>query len=258
MNTNIKQFLASFFALLLMIANWLVFYTSCLSLASIFAMIFILSYGYIQKAKKKKECFRECYLKNDTLISKIFMSAFAISIFYVALSITYTGFIAYELINFDTKMYMVLGAFFIFVFILYKVFILFLGKVIDERFLYIYAKDITSIISAMILFVIYAYFFLNSYEPEYLSPTLKESMYRATNIFSSDCFLIDYILRLQSEFNAFVWFVMKNYVTGDVLGKSMSEFFWILFIIKNALSVLGINALINQTIYLIHVKIIRG
>ena len=107
----------------------------------------------------------------------------------------------------------------------------------------------------MILFCIYLFIYLNSYEPEYLRGTLSETIKIATNSISSSCQLIDVILRVRIEIESQIWFLMKG--SNSFLDENnIKTILWLGFILINSLSILGLNRFIVQIIYLIK-KIIK-
>ena len=93
------------------------------------------------------------------------------------------------------------------------------------------------------------FIFINSYEPEYLKETLEETLSVATNSISSNCMYIDTILRIKIEIDAQLWFYMTS-LDNELGNKNLKIISWVIFIIFNTMSILGLNRLIIQIIYI--------
>ncbi|MDT8338340.1 MAG: hypothetical protein RQ763_03980 [Sulfurimonas sp.] len=254
--SNIRQVLGAIAVIFLVLILWVYTYKlGCFSLLMPIIVTVVIASGYIEIRMKQKECFRDCYFKKNTLISKILTSPVLPSIFFILLSISYSLSLMYLSINFDSVFYLLLTLFIAAVFGIYRFFLNFFANIVNDKHLEIFARETTVKISALILFCGYAYLFLNSSEPEYLRETLKETLTAATNSISSNCSFVDVVLRTQTEVDSRIWFLMKE-SNSAIEEQSSKNILWISFMILNSLAILGLNRFIVQVIYLLN-KIIK-
>lgn len=250
MNKELKVIFASIGIVFLILNAWyFTYHIGCFSLLIPILIMLILASSYIEVKLKQKECFRNCYFKESTLISKLIMSPYLTSIFYILLSTSYTVTLICNILFFDMKFYLLIS---IFIFISFKIYLfisnLFSGIVNDKQ-LEIFSREITSKITAFLLFSIYMFIFINSYEPDYLKETLQETLNVATKSISSNCMYIDTILRIKIEIDAQLWFYMTT-LDNELANKNFKIIYWVSFIIFNTMSILGLNRLIIQIIYI--------
>ena len=223
-------------------------YSCYFLIASIF-MVFFIAYSFFQKRMREKNCFKNCYFKEDTFIAKIIISPYFTMIFYLFVSLIYTISIIYAVVSFEWYFYIFLGFFIAFVFVLYHKLLLWFSNIVHEKHLEIFTKELTIKISSLFLFIVYIFLFIYSYEPSYLTTNLEESLKLATNSLSSNCQYLDYILRLKVELDTHFWFFTKQ--SSQILeNQELKNIVWILFIVVNAISILGLNRFIVQIVSL--------
>lgn len=246
-----KEIALSLFFIFIVLILWqTTYYLACFSLIIPLVFVFIIAYSFIEIRLRQKECFKNCYFKEDTFIAKILTSPYLTSFIFIVLSFFYTVSFMYSSINFDIKFYILLIFFIITAFYIYKFFIKFFSNIINEKHLELFAREVTIKITAFILLVLYGIYFLYAYEPSYLKDSLELTIQEATNSIYSNCIFIDWILRVQIEINSTILFFTKA-SANSMQNKDINNLIWIGFIILNALAILGLNRFILQIIYLI-------
>ena len=80
-----KQIIASILIIFFLLLAWTYTYNFCFSLILAVLITLIIASSYIEMKIKQKECFRNCYFKDKTLISKIITSPIFTSIFFILL-----------------------------------------------------------------------------------------------------------------------------------------------------------------------------
>lgn len=254
--SDIRQVIGAAAVIFLVLLLWVNSYKmGCFSLLMPIIVTVAIASSYIEIRMKQKKCFRDCYFEKSTLISKFLTSPVLTSILFILLSISYSLTLMYISINFDSVFYMLLIIFIAAVFGIYRFFLSFFANIVNDKHLEIFARETTVKISALILFCIYAYLFLNSNEPEYLRETLIGTINVATNSISSNCSFIDNVLRVQTEIDSRVWFLMKE-SNSAIEEQNSKNILWIGFILMNSMAILGLNRFIVQVVYLLN-KIIK-
>lgn len=213
-------------------------------------MSFFIAYSLFQKRMREKICFKNCYFKEDTFIAKIITSPYLTIVVYIVISLIYTISIIYSIVSFTWYLYLLLAFFIAFVFVLYHKLLSYFSKVINQEHLEIFTKELSIKISSFVLLFIFMLSFIYSYEPNYLSNSLEESLQLATNSLSSKCIYLDYILRLKVELDTYFWFFAKQSSQILQYQEIKKTLVWIVFIVVNAISILGLSRFIVQIISL--------
>lgn len=247
-----KQIFASILIIFFILLSWkFTFNLWCFSLLIPILIMFVLASSFIELKMNQKKCFRNCYFKENTLVSKVLTSPFFTIIFFLILSFSYTMTLMYNILTFEKIFYFIIVSFIVLTFLIFRFFIKIFRNIVNEVHLEIFAREVTAKITAFILFCIYFYLILNSYEPEYLKQTAIQTANAASNSIASNCKISDLILRFQAEISSQVWFLIKE--SNSLIPKDiMKTILWLAFIFINALSVLGLNRFIVQVIYLVN------
>lgn len=247
---NLKQVFASIIIIYFILIAWKFTYQlGCFSLLIPILIILILASSFIEIKLNQKKCFKNCYFKDNTIISKILVSPYFTSLYFILVSIVYSITLMYDILNFNIQIYIFIIIFLFIVFYIYLFLLNFFSGVVNDKYLELFTREITAKVSALLLFICYVYFFINGYEPEYLTSTLEETLSIATNSIYSDCLYIETILRVKIEIEAHIWFYMKELDNLDT-NKNLKTLSWIGFIIFNTISILGLNRLLVQIVYL--------
>jgi beta-xylosidase len=88
--------------------------------------------------------------------------------------------------------------------------------------------------------------------PDYLEPSLTETLNKATARYFSECQIVHYLLQMGAQKDAFSWWLM---VTGTdwISDQSAKVMMWILFLLSGGLAIWGYNRyLIEIADLLIH------
>lgn len=247
-----RQILISIAIIFFVLLSWkFTFNLGCFSLVISILIMLVLASSFIELKMNQKKCFRNCYFKENTLISKLLTSPFFTILFFVILSFSYTLTLMYNILTFENTFYFVIVFFIVLAFLIFNFFIKIFRNIVNEVHLEIFAREVTVKITAFILFFIYFYLILNSYEPEYLKETAIQTLSAASNSIASNCKIVDLILRFQAEISSQVWFLIKE--SNSLISKDiMKTILWLVFIFINALSVLGLNRFIVQVVYLVN------
>ncbi|MDX4037700.1 hypothetical protein [Aliarcobacter skirrowii] len=225
------------------------YHIACFSLIIPAVFVLVISYSFIEIKLRQKECFKNCYFKEDTFLARVITSPYFTSIIFVILSLVYTFSFMYNSLNFDIKFYVLLIFFVALAFYIYNFFVKRFSNLINEKHLQIFAREVTIKITALILLILYGIYFMYGYEPSYLKDSLELTIQEATNSIHSNCAFIDWVLRFQVELDSTILFLTKA-TANSIENKDTNNLIWIGFIVVNALSILGLNRFIIQIIYL--------
>jgi len=122
---------------------------------------------------------------------------------------------------------------------------------VKSKYLYILSREITITISSIFLFAVYLYLSLYAYEPVYLQESLTKTIKSASNIMGSDCYYLDYVLRLKSELDGWMWWMITK-SSSTIQNGFVNVIVWIVFMIVNAFAIVGINRFIVQIVYMLN------
>jgi hypothetical protein len=156
----------------------------------------------------------------------------------------------YSVISFPYQIWLYLLVHIVLVIFIYKRIIKSLKHTIQDEFINIFSREWTIDISSIILFFMYGYIFYNGYEPDYLVKDWIKTVENASNSISSSCIYIDYLLRLNTELDGTLWWIISN-SSETFNNKNLKTVIWVSFIFINSLAILGINRVIVQVVYLL-------
>ncbi|OCL83645.1 hypothetical protein [Arcobacter porcinus] len=248
---NKETILTILFVFTILILWKTTYHIACFSAILPIIFVLIIAYSFIEIKLREKECFKNCYFKENTFLAKIVTSPYFTSIIFLILSFVYTFSFMYNSINFGIEFYFLLILFIIIASFIYGFFIKKLSNIINEKNLEIFSRELTIKITSIIMLLFYGTYFLYAYEPSYLKDTLELTIQEATNSISSNCFGIDFILRVQAEIDSTILFLIKS-TTNNIENSDVKNLIWIGFIISNAFSILGLNRFIIQIIYVVN------
>jgi hypothetical protein len=182
---------------------------------------------------------------------------------FITISVAMVFSIFIETIFFDTAIWTYLLVHTILVFGLFHYLNYKFEIVLKKEFKELIVREWINKIGAVVIVPIFILIFYNSSTPEYITPTLEQSITNATNSVGSKCFIIDFVIRAKSEFNASLFWLMAS-TTQSVDDQMKKIVFWIVYILLNGFVALGFNRLIVQITYLtyqftkdLHVKNIK-
>lgn len=248
----IKLLVGSSILIFMVLLSWNNFYSfGCIAIIFTIIIWGVISYSFIDKKMNERLCFKECYFDNSSIFSRLLLSPYLVSLVYLFLSSILTLSIMYGVINYPTLLWWYLIGHILSVILIYLLLIRVFSSIIRDRYIEIFAREWTIYISSIWLILVYIYIFTTGYAPDYLSSSLLETIQNASNSITSNCIYIDYILRLNIELDSSFWWIAYN--SSDVIDTSISKStIWIVFILLNALSVLGINRFIVVIVYLVN------
>lgn len=244
------HFTAVLLSILGLYTLWISLYSvACIALIVPLFTLLILSYSYIEYYIKKRDCLRKCFINEKTSLYRIISSSVLIILVFIIISIAMVFSIFTETIFFNVIVWSYLLIHTIILFVLYHYLNYKFNKVLNIKFRDLIVREWVNNIGATLLVPIFIYLFYNSITPSYIAETLIESISNATNSVGSDCFIIDFIIRLKAEFNASLFWLMAS--TTQAVDDQMKKIvFWIIYILLNGFAALGFNRLLVQIIYL--------
>ncbi len=213
------------------------------------AILIIIGSSFYGIKLQQRECFRECFFEKKSFISRILSSKLFIIIIYTFVSIALTISTIYLILQYTHEMTKYLITYVIFLYSFYRLVAGAIKGIVRDKFLLLFAKEITGKITSLFAVAGYLYIFINQTLPRYLSENFLETIHNASNTVSSECILIDYILRLKIEMDsALLWVV--NDSTNQMNDHVVTGSVWAMFALINSLAIIGINTLILEVIYL--------
>lgn len=225
----------------------------CLSLVLPFIMLIVVSYGYIELKMEERHCIKKCYFKNNTFFAKVLSSRLFISIFYVIVSIVMSISTFVVSLGFSTFLWWYLVVHILVSILVFKSLNYLFRNTFQERYQALFAREWSIKIMAFLLIGVFIYISLNSYTPEYLSHSLKETVNNAIKSVSSNCEYIALILKFGKLIDSSFWWILSE-STEQINNMAMKAGIWLAFLFYNSLALLGINRLILQIIYILNKK----
>jgi hypothetical protein len=250
---NIKLFIGSIVVIFLVLFGWKITYShGCLALVFPLILLTVIAWGLIEIKIHRRLCFKNCYFKETAFLAKILTSKVSTTVLYLLASIAMAVSIMHSIIDYPLELLGYIVLHIIIVIIVFKFLNKQLASSIHTKYLSLFSREMTIKISMLLLFFAYIYIVFNGYTPTYLRETLEETIRIATNSIHSQCYIVDYVLRLKTELDA--WFWWSFFATSDAMGNGILKYsMWIGFITVNGLAILGINRFIVQIVYILNI-----
>ena len=259
-STNyIKLIGGSIITILTILLSWDSFYTySCMSLIFSIIVLLVISSSFISLKMHERNCYKTCYFKDESIISKMLISKILVTVIYMIISVMMSISVLYGVIEYSIILWLYIIFHIVISILIFVILNKKLKNTINEKFLHIFTRELTIKASSYIFIIAYLYITINGYEPKYLieGNSLKETIIIASNSISSECYYIDAVLRFKIEVDSSFWWFMSN---GAMSNGAMSEKYdglkaliWMTFMIINAFIILGMNRFIVQIIYLLN------
>ena len=248
---NSKLFAGTALSFFLLFLLWNTSYSDyCFSLFFPLLMLLAVSYGYIELKMAERHCIKRCYFKEKSLFSRLLSSRTLVTLVYMVLSLAMT--VSTFVVSLDFPSW--LWGYLIF-HILVSVFVFryldhLFTHTFQERYRSLFAREWSIRIMALLLIGIFVYMSLNTYTPEYLTHSLKETIMNASDMVSSHCVYIDKVLKIGKMIDSSFWWVISE-STEQINNGVVKTSIWLAFLFYNSLALLGINRLIMQIIYVL-------
>lgn len=241
----------------IILSGWISSYqTTCLSLFFAFLFWATIAWSFIDIKMHERMCVKQCYFHPTSFIAKLLSSRILVTIVFMltALAMSYSSLVA--ILDFGTLQWLYIVIHLLLLIMLYSFLKNIFRNIVKEKYLKIMAREWSIRIAALFLLGWIVYLSFNGKTPSYLQPTLQETLAAATNSIQSHCHYIDQVLRFNKETEALSWWLMSK-ESRLLKSEPLHLLAWLIFLLFNALAVLGINRWISQIIYLLDTHIIN-
>ncbi len=257
LNSTVRLFLATEMFVFIILAIWITSYSyNCIILVFPLIVWMIIAHSFIEIKMYERVCFKNCYFKSNSLFAKMLSSRIFVVTIYMIMSILMTFTALYAILEYSTGLWIYLFVHIIVSIAVYRLFIVLFGATIKENYRKIFAREWTINIMATLFILVFIYITMNGYEPEYLRHGLKETIVVASQSISSQCDYLNMMLKLQKEIDSIYWWAIHQ-SSENIENATVKYVMWSVFLLMNALAILGINRFILQVIYLLDKKIIK-
>ncbi len=248
---NPKIYIATLISTFLTLAVFKLFYVyDCYILLLPLVALGVIASSFIELKLKHRSCSYGCYFNKESWLFKLLSSPYLIILFLLIYSVGLTLTIFMEVIFFTNIMWIYLALHVGMMVFAYDKIKVTLASTVKPEMHKLLAREFSVKAGSLVLFIVMGLLFYYSDTPSYIVATLEQSVQNATNSVGSDCLVIDYLARVKVELNAAIHWAVLN-TTQHIDANDAKIYIWLLFLITNALSAVGVNRLIAQNIYLI-------
>ena len=248
---NSKLFAGTALSFFLLFLLWHTSYADyCLALFFPLLMLLAVSYGYIELKMAERHCIKRCYFKEKSLFSKLLSSRILVTFVYMVLSLAMTLSTFAVSLDFPSWLWWYLIFHILVSLLVFRYLSHLFIHTFQEKYLSLFAREWSIRIMAFLLIGIFVYMSLNTYTPEYLTHSLKETVMRASDMVSSHCVYIEKVLKIGKIIDSSFWWVISE-STEQMDHSVVKTGIWLAFLFYNSLALLGINRLVMQIIYVL-------
>lgn len=246
---NIKLFIGSIAVVFLVLFGWNMFYPHYyFALVFPLTLLAVIAWSLIEIKIHKKLCFKNCYFKETSFLAKFLTSKTITTVIYLLSSVVITTSIMHSIIDYSILIWGYIVIHVAIIIIIFKQLNNLFSNTIYEKYLFLFSREMTINISALLLLSMYIYIALNGYEPTYLRETLEQTQIAATNSIHSQVGIVNYALRVKNELDSLFWWSVI-YASDNSSNIFFKYSIWIGFITINGLAIFGINRFIVQVVY---------
>ncbi len=248
---NSKLFTGTALSFFLLFLLWNTSYGDyCFSLFFPLLMLLAVSYGYIELKMAERHCIKKCYFKEKSLFSRLLSSRILVTLVYMLLSLVMTVSTFVVVLDFPSWLWGYLLFHTLVSVLVFRYLNHLFTDTFQEKYQSLFAREWSIRIMALLLIAVFVYMSLNTYTPEYLTHSLKETIMNASDTVSSHCVYIEKALKVGKMIDSSFWWVI-NESTEQMDHRVVKTSIWLAFLFYNSLALLGINRLIMQIIYLL-------
>jgi hypothetical protein len=240
------QIIVSLIGLILLML-WSIFLSkSCLILIIPFIIFYIITCNIFSYSRVKKICYAEVYFDKKSWIYWLCTRQTIVFIGAILSSAILTSILVISTAFFVVSDYIILAINSLFIILIYNFLNnrTFFNSIIKEDFI----KNISTYCVSAIFSIVIVFISLNQLPPDYIQPSLVDTINIASNQIHSNCAYIDYVLRLTNEIVAVKWWVMYDITINinGVLPKWCIYIMWTIYFLGSFYMLLAYNKLIIQ------------
>ena len=246
-----KQALGTFSIVYIITLFFLYSYaSSCIAFISLFVVLVILSWSLLEFKLQQRECAYSCLFTNSSFLYKFFTSPYLITVLLTLYSVVLTATIFLELLFFSKLIWIYLLFHILFMVYLYNKLRIGLKKSVTPKMLKLVAREFSIKIGSFILFGVFSLSLYYGGAPEYIASSITQTQVNISHSsIGSSCEIIDTFIQMKLYLYTNSYWALSN-LTQTLQSEYAKYLLWVLFIVSNSLSALGLNRVVGQIIYM--------
>ena len=207
------------------------------------------------RIRRRRECLANCYFVNGSLLHRLLRSMIAITLaaFFVSAALTTILLVSVPSRGFEVLALLALDS--LAITLLYFGFFQLAGGLlkVNQAFRSLFARNWAVAVNVPLVLVALLMIQLHQTPPAYIDPSLDlgATMHAASLNVSSRCGIVDTLIRLNREAEAFSWWLMIK-GTGAIEDSRLRWVAWIFFLLSGTLGLLAYSRLCTQLVYYAH------
>ena len=249
---QLKQFFGTFSLVYILTLFFLYTYANtCLSFLPFLIVLLILSWSLIEFKLQQRKCISSCLFTKNSLLYRFFTSPYLLTLFLTSYSIVLTTTVFLELLFFTKVIWIYLVFHTVFMVYLYNKLLNTLKPSVTPQMLKLVAREFSIKIGSLMLFILFSVVLYYSDTPEYIASSITQTQLNiAHSTIGSSCTIVDTLIQVKLYLYTNSYWALSN-ITGTLQNEYVKYILWVLFIITNSLSALGLSRVIAQIIYMI-------
>ena len=223
---------------------------SCSVLAFPLVIMTVIGISIMELSVKKRECLARSYFVEGSFPYRLINSKKLIFIKSFSLSVLLGTSLVIASVTWDFKTFTVL---FVDIFLLYWIYAKTLGVLmgnIKEPVKFVIAKDISVSVNSFILMALLLLIQFYTPIPSYSDASLKTTLSSAFAVFSSECSITNFLLKVNVQKDAFSWWAMLS-VNSHIHDQNLKLIAWLAFLLSNGLAAYAFSRYMMQLIDLL-------
>lgn len=236
-----KHFALYALALFLLLSWQLTYAYTCFALLLLAACVFIITYSLASYTLQRRRCFANCFFDKRSLVFGLLNAKGIVVVMAFIVSLIVSLFLFSSVVRWGVDMWVIIIGDILLLGLIYKTLSHTLSSSLKagmgKHLLKSWSVQINTV--ALTLFMLlYSYETLKA--PDYISPSLSETLQASSQHYRSECELIDSVVQISTLKEASIWYVTL-YVNAKLQNQEGRWLLWILFLIHGSIVYYGLS-----------------
>ncbi len=250
---TIKKFIVGLLGFFVLFLWKNIYAAGCFTLLIPLVIGGIITFNVREAFLKKRKCIVDCYFTEKTFPYRLLNGKLFFTLIAFIISMILTLALVLNVIIWDIKYFIILGIDLFLLYGLYFLFLKFFGTVLKDSIKYTVIKNFSTHINTLIVLVVLVIIQFYSAVPNYIKPSLQETVQTASQTVASQCQMTNTFAKLNIEKEAFIWYIMIVN-SQKIDNKNLKWLAWIIFLFSGGLSIVGYSRYILQILDIFNQK----
>jgi len=244
----LKELALSIVAIFLLLSWQLIYSYTCFAVLLLAASVFIITHSLSGYLIERRKCFRECFFEQSSIVYKLLSGRLLIGFVAFVMAVLFSLFLFSAVVSWRVDMWVIIVIDVVILAFIYRLLAYFFAASLKEKM----AKHILKSWSVQINTLLLTLFMLlYNYEtlktPDYIGSSLQETLQASSELYHSECSLIDSLVELSTTQEATLWYITL-YIDSRLETHDAKWLLWLFFLLNGGIVYYGLSRLFIEFI----------